>query len=385
MQAATLTATFKEVFGYEPTVFSSAPGRINLIGEHTDYHGGFVMPAAIDKQIYMTMAKRTDNQIRLFSMDFDELFESPQYLSKPGGTRWANYVLGVIFEVIQSGHEFTGVDMVLKGDVPLGAGLSSSAALEVCTLIGLDKLGNYGLSRLDMALLCQRAEHRFAGVQCGLMDMYASLFGKPSQLVQLDCRVNEHQYIPFNNGQVSIVLMDSGVKHELASTEYNLRRQECERASRKIEAHRGKAVHLRDLTTADLVEIQPLLTRVEFNRIRHVLEDNQRVMLGSYDLSQGNFIDFGKRMFEAHRSLSELYEVSCKELDILVKAASECEGVYGSRMMGGGFGGCTINLVAPEYADRFIKTVSSYFAEKTGKSTTPYQVAISDGAQATAI
>jgi galactokinase len=369
---------FAEQFG-EPAFIARSPGRINLIGEHTDYNLGFVLPASIDKAIYMAIRKREDNEIHLIAGDLNEKFSTDLASIQYTDRHWPNYILGVVDQLQKNGHTLSGFEAAITGDVPLGAGLSSSAAVECVTAFSLNTLFGLGLSPKQMVQLSQKAENVFVGVQCGIMDQFASMFGKKEQVIRLDCRSLEYEYMPFRTEDIHIVLFDTGVKHSLASTEYNLRRQECETGVQVIQKKYPAVQSLRDASSAMVDECLREGDDVIYRRCKYVVEEIERLQEGCSDLTRNDLIAFGKKMFATHEGLSHLYEVSCPEADALVAMVSANDAVYGARMMGGGFGGCTINLVKKQDADTLIATVSKKYEAMFERPLKTYVVTIDNG------
>lgn len=375
----TLTSAFRGTFGETPTLIQS-PGRVNLIGEHTDYNEGFVLPAAIDKAIYLAVGPRTDQKLHFVSADLNSTYQGSLTDIKRSGKGWANYLLGVIDQVQKETSLPGGLNVVFGGTIPIGSGLSSSAALENGVAVALNHLYKLGMERVPMALLSQRAENQFVGVQCGIMDQFASMMGQEGQVIKLDCRSLEYAYAPLAMDGFRIVLCDSRVKHSLASTEYNTRREECEAGVAIIRASVGDQVRsLRDVTMDMLNRYvrdqEPLL----YKRCAYVVLENQRLLNGVADLEAGNIEAFGQRMYESHEGLSHWYEVSCPELDILEDIARAHPGVLGARMMGGGFGGCTINLVREDALADFEADVQRKYLERTGQETLLHECRIEAG------
>ncbi|MDE3214641.1 MAG: galactokinase [Bacteroidota bacterium] len=374
-----LVAKFEKVFHSKPLVIR-APGRINIIGEHTDYNEGFVLPAAIDKAAYLAMSLREDEEIHLVAADLDETFSVRLSELKPvQSPSWPNYLLGVAAQFQNSGLRIRGFNAILSSEVPMGAGLSSSAAVECATAFALNTLLEAGLSRMEMVKLAQKAEHEYAGVMCGIMDQFASMMGKKDHVIKLDCRSLEYEHVPFRLEGIKILLLDSNVKHSLASSEYNVRRKECSQAVDWIREQVPTVHSLRDVTEAMLntyvLPRDPLIDR----RSRFVVLENKRLEEGCRDLENGNFEALGKKMFETHHGLSAQYEVSCRELDFLISQVEGNPDVIGARMMGGGFGGCTINLVRENALPALVATVSGRYLKETGKALTPYVVSIEQG------
>lgn len=366
---------FYERFGHQGSLYASA-GRINLIGEHTDYNGGFVFPGAIDKVIMAEVAANGTDRVRVYSVDLKESSEFGLNEADAPQQSWARYIFGVCREIIKRGGEVHGFDAVFGGNVPLGAGLSSSAALESCFAFALNNLfNNDTIDKFSLARIGQSTEHNYCGVNCGIMDQFASVFGKKGNLMRLDCRSMEYEYFPFAPEHHRLVLVDSRVKHELADSPYNKRRESCERVAKRL----GIAT-LRDADMPMLNSVKSDITAEDYMRAKFVIEEKDRVLAVCEALQQGDYDTVGEKMYETHHGLSQDYEVSCEELDYLVDIARQC-GVTGSRIMGGGFGGCTINLVPNELHDAFIETAVSSFEQKYGHKPRIYDVVISDGAR----
>lgn len=370
-------SAFEKRFGTDGAFYASA-GRINLIGEHTDYNGGFVFPGAIDKVIMAEIKPNGTDKVRLVSVDFDDAYcEFGLREEDAPAPSWARYVFGVCREVLKRGGKVKGFDAAFAGNVPNGAGLSSSAALESCFAFAINDMFNENrIDKFELAKIGQSTEHNYCGVNCGIMDQFASVFGKKGNLMRLDCRSLEHEYFPFNPEGYSLVLVDSRVKHELADSPYNKRRASCERVAAKLGLET-----LRDATMEALDAVKGEITAEDYFRAKFVIEEKDRVLAVCDALVAGDYETVGRKMYETHNGLSKDYEVSCEELDFLNGVAREC-GVTGSRIMGGGFGGCTINLVKDELRDEFVKTAVSKFAEKYGHEPKIYDVVISDGARA---
>lgn len=373
--------SFKSRFSAEPTFFS-APGRINLIGEHTDYNDGLVLPAAIDRYIFAAVSKRDDQEIHLFSEDYQELFQSSVDDIQRSGKLWPDYILGVVVEMQKAGKALNGFNMVFGGNIPLGAGLSSSAALESVTAFALNNLYNLEFRSLELAKIGQAAENNFVGVNCGLMDQFASIFGRKDHLLRLDCKSLEFESIPFHSQDYQIVLFDTQVKHSLASSAYNERRRECERGVALIQAHHPEVTSLRDVSLEMLNtyvrDADPLACR----RSEFVVREIQRLQDACEDLLAGNFASFGRHMYETHEGLKNDYEVSCPELDFLVAKARTYPEIIGSRMMGGGFGGCTINLIRRDEVERIAAEMLLAYKVQLELELAVYFVSIVDGAKA---
>ena len=370
-----ITTTFAGRFGGEGTHYASA-GRINLIGEHTDYNGGFVFPGAIDKVIMADIRPNDTDKVRVYSIDIDDYAEFGLNEADAPQQSWARYIFGVCREIIKRGGKVEGFDAVFAGNVPLGAGLSSSAALESCFAFALNDLFNgNSIDKFELARIGQSTEHNYCGVNCGIMDQFASVFGKKDHLMRLDCRSMEYEYFPFKADDYTLVLVDSVVKHELADSPYNKRRASCERVAKRLGIET-----LRDADHAMLDAIKSDITAEDYFRAKFVIEEKERVLEVCDALVKNDFETVGRCMYETHRGLSKDYEVSCEELDYLNDIAKEC-GVTGSRIMGGGFGGCTINLVKNDLLDSFIATAKERFNEKYGHEPKIYEVIISDGAR----
>ena len=370
-----ISKAFQDRFGVEGTVYASA-GRINLIGEHTDYNGGFVFPGAIDKGIMAELRPNGLEKCRVYSMDLDEYTEFGLKEEDAPKESWARYVFGVAREVLKRGGRVECFDAVFAGNVPLGAGLSSSAALESCFAFALnDMFNDNSISKFDLARIGQSTEHNYCGVNCGIMDQFASVFGREGNLMRLDCRSMEYEYFPFNPKEYQLVLVDSRVKHELKDSPYNKRRESCERVAKQLGLET-----LRDATMEDLNGVKSEITAEDYFRAKFVIEEKDRVLAVCDALEKGDYETVGKKMYETHAGLSKDYEVSCEELDFLNDVAKEM-GVTGSRIMGGGFGGCTINLVPNALHDNFIKEAKKRFNEAYGHEPKIYDVVISDGAR----
>ena len=369
-----LRTAFIERFSSNPVFYASA-GRINLIGEHTDYNGGFVFPGAIDKYIMTAININGTDKVRLYSVDMNQYTEFSLREEDKPAEQWACYVFGVCREVIKRGFEVKGFDAVFAGDVPLGAGLSSSAALESCFAYALNDLFNDNkISIFELALIGQSTEHNYCGVNCGIMDQFASVFGKKDCLMRLDCRSLEFKYFPFKPVGYKLVLVNSQVKHELVDSPYNKRRESCERVAKTLGVET-----LRDADMSMLEAAKAQISDEDYKRAVYVIGEKQRVLDVCEALEKGDYETVGQRMYETHHGLSKDYEVSCEELDFLNDVAKEC-GVTGSRIMGGGFGGCTINLVKEDLYDTFVQTAKTKFNEKYGIEPIIIDVVISDGA-----
>ena len=369
-----LKAIFTDRFASNPVFYASA-GRINLIGEHTDYNGGFVFPGAIDKYIMAAVNVNGTDKVRVFSADMNQYTEFGLKEEDKPAEQWACYVFGVCREVLKRGFEVKGFDAVFAGNVPLGAGLSSSAALESCFAYALNDMFNENkIDKFELAKIGQSTEHNYCGVNCGIMDQFASVFGKKDCLMRLDCRSLEFEYFPFKPVGYKVVLVNSQVKHELVDSPYNKRRESCERVAKTLGVET-----LRDADMAMLEAAKAQINDEDYMRAVYVIGEKQRVLDVCEALEKGDYETVGQRMYETHHGLSKDYEVSCEELDFLNDLAKEC-GVTGSRIMGGGFGGCTINLVKDDLYDNFVETAKVKFNEKYGIEPIIIDVVISEGA-----
>lgn len=375
---ARIREIYRQKFG-EPSLIVRSPGRINLIGEHTDYNLGFVLPAAINKAIYVAIGKTTGEHIRLYAADLDQSYEGTVSDLKPSGLHWPDYLLGVVQQLQKKGCTISGFSAVVMGDVPLGAGLSSSAAVECAAAFALNELFQLRLERLAMVKLAQKAENEFVGLQCGIMDPFASMFGREGQVIRLDCRSLEYAYMPFSTREHKIVLFDTGVKHSLASSEYNVRRQECEEGVRLIQNAYPQVRSLRDADIAMVNECLQAGDPVIYKRCKYVVEEISRLQDACNDLVNNDLAAFGKKMYDTHDGLSRLYEVSCTEADALVDMVRNQPEVLGARMMGGGFGGCTINIVKQGAIDVLVAGTEKAYADKFGKALKTYIVNIDRG------
>ncbi|SMO50026.1 galactokinase [Gracilimonas mengyeensis] len=375
-----IKSRFKERFNEEPVLIQS-PGRVNLIGEHTDYNDGFVLPAAIQKVILLGIAKNGIGKIRAYSEDMDEAVELDLNNLQKSDKHWANYIKGAVSEVMKAGHKPKGFDVVFGGDIPIGAGLSSSAALEGAVLVGLEKLFSLGLDRKRMAKIGQLTEHNHVGVNCGIMDQFINLHGEANKVLKLDCRSLEYELYPFIRDDIKIVLCDSKVSHNLADSEYNVRRSQCEEGVEVMKNYKPEIKNLRDVDLELLNAHKDEMEEVVYRRCKYVLEENERVHAACRDLENNDFEAFGKRMFASHDGLSNDYEVSCEELDVLVDIAKNQPGLLGARMMGGGFGGCTINLVEEQHVEAFTDAIKEQYKARTGKDTEIYITQINGGTQ----
>lgn len=370
---------FTTLFG-EGGIFFSSAGRINLIGEHTDYNGGYVFPGAIDKGIIAEIKLNGGDKVHAYSLDFDEYVEFGLKEEDKPSQSWAKYIFGVCRETAKRGGKTGGFDIVFAGDVPTGAGLSSSAALESTVAFAINYLFSNGIDKFELAKIGQATEHNYVGVNCGIMDQFASIFGKKGSLIRLNCKTLEYKYFPFDPKGYKLVLIDSCVKHELASSAYNQRRRSCEAAVEAIRKNHPDVEFLSDAKRLWLDEVRGEIPQEDFLRAEYVIGEVQRVLDVSDALERGDYETVGELMYQTHFGLSRLYEVSCEELDFLNKLARKCD-VTGSRVMGGGFGGCTINLVKDSLYDVFISEAKAQFTARFGHEPKIYDVVISDGAR----
>ena len=376
-----ISQKFQELFN-TTGVFFASPGRINLIGEHTDYNGGFVFPGAIDKGMIAEIKPNGTGKVRAFAIDLNDYSEFGLTEEDAPKASWARYIFGVCREIIKRGGNIQGFDTVFAGDVPLGAGMSSSAALESTYAFALNELFDLNIDKFELAKIGQSTEHNYCGVNCGIMDQFASVFGQKGHLIRLDCRSLEYKYYPFDPEAAGykLVLLDSVVKHELASSAYNKRRQSCENVVAAIKRNHPEVDFLRDADMDMLNEVKADVSAEDYMRAEYVIEELQRVLDVCDALEKGDYETVGEKMYGTHHGMSKLYEVSCEELDFLNDIAKEC-GVTGSRVMGGGFGGCTINLVKADKYDAFVEKAFAEYTKKFGHAPKLYDVVISDGAR----
>ena len=368
-------------FGGDPIIVKS-PGRINIIGEHTDYNNGFVLPAAIDKAAYIAMSLREDTEIHLVAQDLDESFSTRIEDLKPtGDISWPNYILGSAAQFQKNGLALRGFNAVLLSDVPIGAGLSSSAAIECATVFALNELLGTNLTRLTMLGMAQKAEHEYAGVMCGIMDQFASMMGKKDHVIRLDCQSLEYEYEPLKLEGYKIVLFNTNVKHSLATSEYNTRRNECTQAVDWVRQFEPSVQSLREVTEMMLDQYVKPHNELIDKRSRFVVQEVERLLNGCLDLGSGDIQALGKKMFLTHEGLSKMYEVSCRELDWLVDFVKDNPNVMGARMMGGGFGGCTINIVKEDAIDALIESIKPAYEEAMGLPLSIYIASIENGTE----
>jgi galactokinase len=380
---AALTSKVREAYrrlhGSEPLMVRS-PGRINLIGEHTDYNGGFVMPAGIDREMVFAIGLSSSGTSTLHALRHGQTFpfdvQNPVRVARP---LWANFMLGVVRRFLDRGLVVQPLHCVVDGDVPTGAGLSSSAALECGFAFGVDHLHRFAVPRLDLVHMAQWSEHNYVGVMCGIMDQFASMMSMADKAFMLDCRSLEYHYFPLDLKEYTLVLCDTMVKHSLASSGYNTRRQECERGVQILQQYDPSVKTLRDVSVEQVQRHREELGDIVYRRCLYVVEENARVAAAAAHLRDGDLIAFGQRMYESHLGLSRMYEVSCDELDYLFERAQQFPGVIGARMMGGGFGGCTINLVRRSALNGFISALKTDYQDKFGTDMGHYVVKLVDG------
>jgi galactokinase len=372
-------AAFVKRYKTEPLIIRS-PGRINLIGEHTDYNDGFVMPAAIDKEIFFAVGFSEQESSEVFSYKYDEAFavdiDNPVKVENP---KWANYLLGVLFKLRELGYDFRSFNCVFGGDVPMGAGLSSSAAMECGFAFAISELNKLSVPKLEIVKLSQWAEHNYAGVKCGIMDQFASVMGKEGHVIVLDCRSLKHSYSPIDLKDYIIVLCDTKVKHSLVDSEYNTRRNECEKGVNILQQYYPEVKSLRDVTVEMLTNHRTEFPGKVYNRCYYIVGEIARVQRASKALDRGDLTEFGRMMYETHEGLSALYEVSCPELDFLVSEARKFPQVLGARMMGGGFGGCTINIVRKDFANEFEQRLKEVYLKAFNIEMPVYLVNVRGG------
>lgn len=373
-----VTSAFRTRFGREPQVVVRAPGRVNLIGEHTDYNDGYVLPVALDRAAWIAAAPIREREARVYALDMESGVTFSLENVPPSDGNWADYPRGVAWALQERGLNLAGMEAVLASNVPVGSGLSSSAAVEVAFAYTWQRLSGFRLSRRDLALTCQRAENVYVGVNCGIMDQMASALGVKGHALLLDCRTLETETVPLPKG-VAIVVADTGVRRQLAASEYNVRRSQCERAVQLLSADLPGIRALRDVTLGDLERLKKRLPEVIYRRARHVISDNARVFQVKEALQRGDLVTVGALMRAGHVSLRDDYEVSSPELDVLVEAAWRVEGCYGSRLTGAGFGGCTVSLVATEAVPDFQAQVAAAYEKAFGRRPEVYVCQAADG------
>lgn len=375
-----ITSIFSRQFNAIPQWIVRSPGRVNIIGEHTDYNKGFVLPAAIDKSAWLALSLRDDDAVHLYAADLDESYEGSLGNLQPlQPVNWPNYILGVVAQFQKRGISVKGFNAVLLSEVPIGAGLSSSAAIECATAYALNSMNETGIDRVELVKMAQKAEHEYAGVMCGIMDQFASMMGKADHAIRLDCDSLVYDYVPLKLDGIKIVLLNTNVKHSLASSEYNTRRQECERAVALIQKKYPDVASLRDATVSMLDECVKGEDALAYKRGRFIVEEIARLHEACDNLKNGDLQALGKNMFATHDGLSREYEVSCEELDWLVDAVRNNPSVLGARMMGGGFGGCTINLVKEEAVDSLISEIAPAYEAAMKLQLTSYVAEIGEG------
>lgn len=371
---------FKENFNNYPENIFLSPGRINIIGEHVDYNDGYVLPAAINKYICFAISKNNSNQCEIIAKDLKDSYSFDlSETIKPIDKMWANYILGVLFQLKEKGYNFTGFQLVFSSTIPMGAGLSSSAALECGIAYALNTLFDFGLTQEEIALIGQKAEHTFAGVNCGIMDQFASVFGKKNQVIQLDCNTLEHNYYKANFKKYTLVLLDSCVKHSHLTSGYNDRRNEVEKGLSIIKNHFPNVQTFRNCNAEMIHTLESELGEIIYKRCLFVVNEINRVKEAVIAIENEKFTKLGQLMTETHHGLSKNYEVSCEEIDFLVETALENKAVFGARMMGGGFGGCSINLIEKGKEDEVIAKVSKAYKDQFGIDLKPYKIKISKG------
>lgn len=373
-----INQAFEQRFG-KATLWVKSPGRVNLIGEHTDYNEGFVLPAAVDLGNYFALAPNEINRFRFYSYNLNNYYETPVNAFAKCDKKWANYLLGVIAQFVKAGKTVHGFDCVFGGDLPMGAGMSSSAALETGLAFAINQMEQFGYSGLDLALFSQKAEHEYAGVQCGIMDQFAVIHGKSDRVIKLDSRNLDYEFFPFEMEDQILILVNTGVKHSLAASEYNKRRRECEAGVSLLRKFAPQINSLRDVSLNLIRSHKDEFDPVIYNRCAYVVEENMRVEKSCKALAREDFEEFGRLMYASHNGLKKDYEVSCAELDNLVGLAESVDGVLGARMMGGGFGGCTINLVKKSAIELFEKTIKENYKTPEGDSPDIIKVRIDDG------
>ena len=373
---------YRKKYNSEPLIVRS-PGRVNLIGEHTDYNLGSVLPGAIDKYIYFAVGTRTDDDINIDAADYSDQFTASLTKLEPAWKLWPNYILGVISEFQKAGKYLSGMNIVFGGDIPLSAGMSSSAAISSATAFALNKVFNSGYSKVELARIAVAAEHNYLGVKCGIMDQYVNLFGKESHLVRLDCRTEQHEYIPFNAGNIRIVLFDSGVRHNLVklTAAFNALRTQCQTGLELVKKHVPDVAALPDITESMLMQFVKPVDELAYKRCLYIVQEENRLKSICADLKKEDFVSVGQRMFENHYGLRDLYEVSCNECDFLVDTARQTHGVLGSRMMGAGFGGCTINLVYSDMIEDVIDKLKTAYKSNFNKDLKVYMASIGNGTE----
>lgn len=370
---------FEKQFG-EPSIVIASPGRINIIGEHVDYNDGYVLPAAIDRYIWGAFGESTDGQTHIIAANLGrEIHFSMSEIKDYVYSDWNAYIIGVIRELQEQGAQIRDFNLVFGGDIPIGSGLSSSAALENCVALGLNNLFDLGLDKKDLIFISQKAEHNFAQVECGIMDQFASMFGRKDNAIFLDTQSLDYQYLSLDMKEWEFVLIDSNVKHSLVGSEYNIRRQQCNNGLDIIKRHFPQVSSFRQVSPEILCDAEPLLDKTVFQRVRFVVEEISRTQKAKQAIEQGKWQELGQLLNQTHEGLRDLYQVSCHELDFLVDKATGHSGVVGSRMMGGGFGGCTINLVRRDQTQDFVEYITEEYYRKFTFQADVYKVKIVNG------
>ncbi|MBI4546572.1 MAG: galactokinase [Ignavibacteriae bacterium] len=359
---------YRRCYGKDPILVVTAPGRVNLIGEHTDYNDGFVLPVAIDRHICIASAPRNDHIIKLHSVDFQSSVTVPlSNLTPNDQIRWVDYPKGVADQFLKRGYSLTGANFCIKGNIPIAAGLSSSAALEVASAITFRQLHQLQIGNLDLIKLAEKAEMEFVGVNCGIMDQLICVLGKKDHALFLDCKTLEYRYVPFPEG-IDLVICDTGIRRELARSAYNKRREECVEAVRQLTTYRHGLTSLRDISSEEFEKVQQKLSPILRRRVLHVISENERVLRTSEAMKKNDVELLGKLMIDSHMSLRNNYEVSSKELDTIVDIAVETAGVFGARMTGAGFGGCAICIVAKEKTEELVERLNTEYPNRTSHS-----------------
>lgn len=374
----TVRACFERIYHKSPSIYRS-PARVNLIGEHTDYNHGYVLPAAVSKAIYFAISPNTTGEYNFYALDMEEAFQTEVGHIGKSSLHWANYLLGVIDQLSKRGTTPEGFDCVFGGDIPMGAGMSSSAALECGLAFALNDLFQFNYSRMALVNMAQEAEHEYAGVQCGIMDQFAVMFGIEGQAIQLDCQSMEHEYVPLDMHEHTLVLVNTGVKHSLASSEYNKRRQECANGIQQIRKYYPFVETMRDVTIEMMEKLQHHFAENVYQRCKYVIQENERLLKACEYLKAKDLKGFGRMMYASHQGLDQQYEVSCPELNQLVSIAQQTAGVLGARMMGGGFGGCTVNLIENAAVKAFEQSVLRQYKTPEGAAPQLIEVIIDNG------
>jgi len=374
-----IRSCFKDTFKRMPAIIVRSPGRVNLLGEHTDYNEGFVLPAAIDRAVYLAVDERQDGKIVVHSLDFDQKATIDPEKPEHSPLHWPDYFTGVISELAALNHTVNGIDCVFGGDIPVGAGLASSAALEGGFGYALNNLFDLGITPINLVKIGQRAENNFVGVRCGVMDQYINVFGRKGRVIRLDCRSLLLEYYPFNSDRYQLVLCDTGIKHDLSKTDYNKRRQQCEASVKILQRFDTHIKTLRDVSMHFLDTHADALSAELYQRSSFVIRENFRVLNGCRDLQNQDYDAFGKKMFLSHAGLRDDFQVSIPELDLLVEASQDLEGVIGARMMGAGFGGCTITMIEVDKVKEFERYIKKTYKQKTGKTLKIYTCSIEGG------